>query len=68
MRAGELNVYGGTITATGEFSETPNGSGSTVTGAAIAVSQHVTELPVKVNIVDGAFSRREGTLRNDSSE
>ena len=72
MRAGELNVYGGTITATGEFSETPNGSGSTVTGAAIAVSQHVTELPVKVNIVDGAFSGEkalyETTLQNNSPE
>ncbi len=56
MRSGDLTVSGGTITSTytGELTANLNGSGSTVTGAAVAVSQHGTENPINVVISDQA--------------
>lgn len=58
IRAGKLNVKDtAKISATGNFSDpVPNGNGSTVTGAAIAVSQHTTNLPIDVNIKGGEIS------------
>ena len=58
IRAGKLNVEDtAKISATGNFSNpVPNGNGSTVTGAAIAVSQHTTNLPIDVNIKGGEIS------------
>ena len=58
IRAGELTVEDtATITASGAFSNpVPNGNGFTVTGAAIAVSQHTTNLPIKVEIKGGNIS------------
>ena len=58
IRAGKLNVEDtAKISATGNFSDpVPNGNGSTVTGAAIAVSQHTTNLPIDVNIKGGEIS------------
>lgn len=58
IRAGKLNVEDtAKISATGNFSDpVPNGNGSTVTGAAIAVSQHTTNLPIEVNIKGGEIS------------
>ena len=57
VRAGTLNVSGGTITGHGApTSVNPNGSGTTSTGAAIAVSQHTTKLPITVNITGGTFN------------
>lgn len=58
IRAGKLNVVDtAKISATGNFSDpVPNGNGSTVTGAAIAVSQHTTNLPIDVNIKGGEIS------------
>ncbi len=57
VRAGNLNVYGGTITGTGSpVTVTPNGSGTTSTGAGIAVAQHTTKLPINVNITGGTIS------------
>ncbi len=56
MRAGELLVKGGEFTSTCEtFSAEPNGSGSTINGAAIAVSQHATERPISITIEGGKF-------------
>lgn len=56
IRAGELNITGGTFKATAtEFSEKWNGSGSTVVGAALAISQHSTNKDIKVNITGGTF-------------
>ena len=58
-RAGELNVAGGAIKATAEeYSYTPNGSGTTTKGAAIAVAQHNTLLPVTITVNGGTL---EGT-------
>ncbi len=56
IRAGELNISGGTFKATAtEFSEKWNGSGTTVVGAAVAISQHSTNKDIKVNITGGSF-------------
>lgn len=57
IRAGELNIVGGTFTATAdEFSCKANGNGETTVGAAIAVAQHNTKLPINVTISGGTFS------------
>ncbi|MBE6287668.1 MAG: hypothetical protein E7099_05710 [Mediterranea massiliensis] len=57
MRAGTLIVNNGTLTAkvTPENSE-PNGSGTTIAGAAVAVSQHSTDLDLNVTIKGGIFN------------
>ena len=49
IRASKLIVNGGTITGTSDtYSITKNDSGTTSKGAAIAVSQHNTRLPIEV--------------------
>ena len=53
--AGELNIKDGTYTSAGEFKTSPNGNGTTVDGAALAVSQHTTKLPIDVTIDGGSF-------------
>ena len=79
IRAGELTVEDtATITASGAFSNpVPNGNGFTVTGAAIAVSQHTTNLPIKVEIkgcnisetgTNGYALYEIDTVPNESSE
>lgn len=55
IRAGELNIKDGTYTSAGEFKTSPNGNGTTVDGAAIAISQHTTKLPIDVTIDGGSF-------------
>lgn len=54
IRAGKLEVKGGTIkhTAT-EFKKAANSSGTTITGAAVAVSQHTTNKALNVTISGG---------------
>ena len=57
MRAGTLVINDGTFTATAtEFSCNPNGSGSTTTGAAIAIAQHTTKKEISVTINGGTFN------------
>ena len=57
VRAGELNVSGGTITGNGsEVSVKANGSGTTTDGAGIAVAQHTTKLPIKINVTGGTIT------------
>jgi 23S rRNA A1618 N6-methylase RlmF len=60
VRAGQLIMdgdVGGTITATADaYSYTANGSGTTVKGAAIAVSQHGTVLPTSATILGGTLT------------
>jgi len=59
VRAGELIVNGGTITATStEYSYTANNNGTTTKGAAIAVAQHSTNLPISITLNGGTL---EGT-------
>lgn len=56
IRAGEMNIEGGTFTASAVPTEvTPNGNGTTSSGSAIAVAQHTTKLAIVVNISGGRF-------------
>lgn len=56
VRAGSLKVSGGTITGTYKpLSVTPNGNGTTVLGAGIAVVQHTTKLDLNVEISGGTI-------------
>ena len=55
MRAGSLTVESGYIEATGEFASGPQGGGSTTDGAAIAIVQHTTQLPISVELNGGEY-------------
>jgi len=56
MRAGTLNINGGLFTAIATPTATnPNGSGTTSSGAAIAIAQHTTKQPINVTITGGEF-------------
>jgi len=51
IRAGTLNITGGTFEATAEtYTVNPNGNGSTSVGAGIAVAQHTTQKELNVTI------------------
>lgn len=57
LRAGDLVVKDGAkISADDDFETKANGNGSTVLGAAVAVSAHSTNLPINVTIEGGEFS------------
>jgi len=56
VRAGILNVTDSTLTGCGEYSVVPNGSGSTTTGAALAIAQHTTNLLINVTVTDSTLS------------
>lgn len=56
IRAGSLEVNGATITATGKFLAEANSGGTTVTGVAVAVSQHTTNQKINVAINSGSLS------------
>ena len=61
IRAGELSIESGTFKSTSNtYSITPNGNGTTTTGAAIAVAQHSTHLPLIVDINGGTFTGKIG--------
>ena len=69
MRAGNLNVTGGTITATAEeFVATPNGNGSTSVGAAIAVTQHSTNYELNATISGGTFTGVRALYEEDTCD
>jgi hypothetical protein len=75
IRAGKLNITGGTIETTSTTFETKsNGSGSTVIGAALAISKHATSYDLSVSISGDAkfIAKNEGTyalyLANDLSD
>ncbi|MBR6139440.1 MAG: hypothetical protein IKQ12_07740 [Prevotella sp.] len=57
IRAGQLVVNGGDITSTAtEYGYTPNGNGTTTKGAAIAVVQHTTLLPIDAQVLGGTLT------------
>lgn len=57
LRAGDLVVKDGAQISAGDvFEAKANGNGSTVLGAAVAVSAHSTNLPINVTIEGGEFS------------
>ncbi|MBO7560903.1 hypothetical protein J6T21_02615 [Candidatus Saccharibacteria bacterium] len=56
IRAGDLVINGGTFISTADHYEVRmNNSGSTTTGAAVAVAQHNTKEPINVTINGGSF-------------
>lgn len=66
IRAGGLNVYGGTITATGDPTSTdPNGNGTTTVGAAVAIAQHTTKKNIAVTINGGTFTGKAALLESN---
>lgn len=72
MRAGHLVVNGGTIVGNGDpFAEAGNPSGSTINGAAVAVSQHSTDLDLLVEVfggeLSGEYALYEKDLQNDTA-
>ena len=73
VRSGNVNISGGTITGNGaNVSVTPSGSGTTVVGAALAISQHSTENDINVTITGGTFNGAmavyEVDIQNDDSD
>lgn len=57
IRSGNLTIDSGTFNCTASsFRAVANGNGSTITGAAIAVSQHTTNKPIEVTIQGGTFN------------
>ena len=66
IRAGELTVNSGSYEATATtFKSVANGNGSTTSGAALSVSQHSTELPIKVVINGGTFTGLKALYEKD---
>lgn len=67
VRAGHVNISGGAnIIATGDStSSDPNGNGTTTTGAAVAIAQHTTKLPIKVTIEDGTLAGASALVANN---
>ena len=56
IRAGELSIKDGQFESTAtEFSCSPNESGTTTSGAVIAIAQHTTKKDITVNILGGVF-------------
>ena len=67
VRAGKLNVKGGTITGTAKkLTSKANGGGNTTAGAGIAVVQHTTQLPIEVNITGGTITGAEALYVNNT--
>lgn len=67
VRAGKLNVKGGTITGTAKkLVSEANGGGCTTIGAGIAVVQHTTQLPIEVNITGGTITGAEALYVNNT--
>ncbi len=68
MRGGNLTITGGTnITATiTEYSAEPEGSGATVSGAAVAISQHTTNKEISVTIDDATLTGVKALVQVDT--
>lgn len=70
IRAGKMNITGGTIVATGDSTTVgPNGNGSTTIGAGVAIAQHTTKLPIEVTIsggtIKGATALKQSNPQNN---
>lgn len=71
LRSGTLNITDGTLTSRAtSFSKAANGSGTTIVGAALGVSQHSTDKAINVTITGGTFNGiyaiYEEDLQNDN--
>lgn len=75
IRAGQLTVNGGTIESTAtELSKKSNGSGTTIIGAAVAVSQHTTNKALKAtttisgrSVLSGPYALYEEDLQDETA-
>ncbi len=57
IRAGTLTITGGRIVANAPtYTVKANGNGTTTNGAAIAIAQHTTKLPISVKVTGGEFT------------
>lgn len=73
IRAGKMDITGGTIESTGEQTTVgPNGNGSTTIGAGVAIAQHKTKLPINVTIsggtIKGATALKQSNPENNDEE
>lgn len=74
IRAGELTVSGDAqISGVGPLESNPNGSGSTSSGAGIAIAQHATKQPINVTVsgnakVVGTVALHESNPQKNDSE
>ena len=69
IRAGILNVKGGTIVGTGkELVSKPNGDGSTTEGAGIAIVQHTTKNTIKVTVTKGLIEGYTAFYQNNTEK
>lgn len=66
IRAGKLDLTNCTVTGgNGKVAEVANGNGTTVTNAAIAVSQHTTKKNIDVTIKDGEYTATAALYQTD---
>ena len=66
IRAGNLKITNGTFTAKAtEYKCGKNGNGTSISGAAIGVSQHTTKLPINVEILGGEFVGQKGIVKEN---
>ena len=69
IRAGILNVNGGTIKGTAIPTETtPNGNGATTDGAGIAIVQHTTKNTIKVTVTKGLVEGYTAFYQNNTQK
>ena len=66
IRAGKMTINGGDYKATHTpFSITPDGNGPTISGAALGISQHTTDLPIDVVVNGGTFTGEYSIYEKD---
>lgn len=66
IRAGKLTLNNCDVTGgNGEVTEDANGNGTTVTNAALAISQHTTKKPIDVTINGGTFNGTAAVYQTD---
>lgn len=66
IRAGKLTLNNCDVTGgNGEVTATANGNGTTVTNAALAISQHTTKKPIEVIINGGTFNGKAAVYQTD---
>lgn len=64
MRAGTLNITGGSFTSTASpYDFTQNGSGNTIKGVAIAISEHSTNKGITAKLDGGTFTVTDGAYQ-----
>ena len=66
IRAGKLTLNNCNVTGgNGEVKKKANGNGTTVTNAALAISQHTTKKPIEVTINGGTFNGTAAVYQTD---